>query len=228
MVPEQSRPSGLRADAERNRLRIIGSAQAAFAESGLDAPFDRIARDAGVGIATLYRRFPHRDDLIEACMEQRMDQYLVAVDDALARPDPWDGFCHFVVRACELQANDRGVNELLTRSFPGARHLEGRRRQTVARLDELIRRAQAAGRLRPDFVHEDVPLLLMANAGVVRALGDTAPDAWRRFVALMLDAFATRPSPGSALPRPPSPTQVVRAMVRATRAARSGRANTTV
>jgi hypothetical protein len=120
-----------------------------------------------------------------------------------------------VERICGMQAADQGVQDVLTTTFPTDRAAETQRAHAFEQLTELIRRAQAQGMLRADFVPEDVVLLLMANAGVVRAMRDAAPDAWRRFVGLMLDALrADRAHP---LPPPPTPAQTYRAMLRASR-----------
>src|SRR5687767_13802939 len=114
-----------------------------------------------------------------------------------------------------MQAADQGIQDVLTTTFPTDRAVEAQRAHAYEQLTELIQRAQAEGMLRSDFVPEDVVLLLMANAGVVRAMRDAAPDAWRRFVGLMLDGLrAERAHP---LPPPPTPAQTYRAMLRAGR-----------
>ena len=108
----------LRVDAERNRGRIVEAAQAAFAEQGLDVPLEDVAEDAGVGIATLYRRFPTRDDLIAACFERRVAEYARVAEEALEAPDGWSGLCAYVEQICAMQAADRGLKDVLTRTFP--------------------------------------------------------------------------------------------------------------
>src|SRR5829696_6933448 len=100
---ESDEPS-LRADAERNRRRIVAAAQAVFAESGLDAPLEAIAQRAGVGIATLYRRFPTREDLVAASFAPKMAEYTAAIEEALQAADAWEGLCGFAARACAMQA----------------------------------------------------------------------------------------------------------------------------
>jgi AcrR family transcriptional regulator len=201
----------LRVDAERNRGRIVEAAQAEFAEKGLDVPLEDVADRAGVGIATLYRRFPTRNDLIAACFERRLAEYANAAAEALEAPDAWEGFSHYVERICAMQAADRGLKDVLTRTFPAARDLEAHRTRSYELCVRMIERAKEAGSLRADFVPEDLVLLLMANAGVVQGSGDAAPDAWRRFVALMLKAF--RAEGAGPLPPAPSPRQMMRAMV---------------
>lgn len=198
----------LRADAKRNRKRIIEAARAVFAERGLDAPLDAIAARAGVGQATLYRRFPRREDLVVACFAPKLAEYADAVEDALREPDAWAGLCAYVKRICGMQAADQGVQDVLTTTFPTAPEVEAQRAHAFG---QLIQRAQAQGSLRADFVPEDVVLLLLANAGVVRVMRAAAPDAWKRFVGLMLDGL--RADCARPLPPPPTPAQTYRAML---------------
>ena len=179
----------LRVDAERNRVRIIEAAPAAFAEQGLDVSLEAVTERAGVRIATLYRRFPRRDDLIAACFEHRLAEYARAAEEALEADDAWAGFAGYVDRICEMQSADRGLKDVLTRAFPDARTLEAHRRRGYDLLVRLIQRAQAHGSLRQDAVPEDVVLLMMANGGVIQGTGEAAPEAWRRFVGLMLDGL---------------------------------------
>lgn len=212
MPPPTQPPRPLRVDAERNRGRILEAAGAAFATRGLDVPLEDVAEQAGVGIATLYRRFPSRDDLIAACFERRLAEYALAAEEALAAPDGWSGFCAYVERICAMQAADRGVKDVLTQTFPNAKALEAHRSRGYELSVQLIERAQAEGSLRSDVVPEDLVLLLMANAGVVQGTGSAAPDAWRRYIGLMLDGFRSQGAGG--LPPPPTPRQMLRAMRR--------------
>ncbi len=202
----------LRADAARNRERVLDAAREVFAEQGLDASTNEIARRAGVGVATLFRRFPTREDLMEAVFADKMSAYAKAVATALADDDPWRGFCGYLERMCEMQAEDRGFADVLTLTFPHAKSLEAERDKSAEALGELIEKAKATGRLREDFVHQDVPLILMANAGVVMATRDAAPEAWRRIVGYLIQSFAAE----AAQPLPPAPTtrQVYRALMR--------------
>ncbi len=202
----------LRADAERNRLALIDAARAVFADQGLEAPLEEIAARAGVGIATLYRRFPTRQDLAVAALIERLERYVAIGEDALEVPDAWTGFSTFVEQACALQADDRGLSDLLFMALPGSEEVERLRRLAQARTAELIERAKADGRLRPDFVPEDLRLLLLGQAAIVRVTGKEAPGAWRRYVALMLDAFCAQDRP--VLPVAPTKAQMTKAMRR--------------
>lgn len=207
----QPRP-GLRADAQRNRQRIIAAAQHEFAQRGLDVPVEDIARHAGVGVATLYRRFPTRADLIAGAFEAKMTAYADAVTQALADPDPWAGFCSFIGQVCAMQADDRGFAGVLTMTFPMARQFQAERDRAYQGFAELAGCAQSAGKLRADFVPEDLVILLMANAGVIAGTAGAAPGAWRRFAAYMVQAFSA--AGAEPLPAPPEPDAIYRALLR--------------
>jgi AcrR family transcriptional regulator len=206
---------GLRVDAERNRQRIITAAREVFAELGLEVPMENIAKRAGVGVGTLYRRYPTRADLIAAAFEAKMTAYAEAVRRALKNPDPWLGFCGYVEEICSMQAGDRGFTTVLTMTFPTAKRFEADRARAFADFTTLIERAKAEGKLRADFVSEDMPMFLMANAGVLTATADAAPDTWRRLVGYLLQACAAQAA--QPLPDPPAPRQMYKAMLRATR-----------
>ena len=192
----------LRADAARNRAAIVAVARDVFAEHGLAAPLETIAARAGVGIATLYRRFPTREKLVAAALVDKVAEYADAARRALADPDPWAGFAGFVERICELQAGDRGLSDLLSMTLSADEQVEQLRQTANELLITVIDRAKAAGTLREDFVAEDLGLLLIATSAVMHVTRADAPGAWRRFVALSLDSFRRSGSP--PLPAPPS------------------------
>jgi AcrR family transcriptional regulator len=200
------RPRRLRADAARNREAVVCAAREVFAEAGLDAPLDEIARRAGVGIGTLYRRFPCREQLVSAALIDKITAYADAAERALAEPDPWAGFAGFVRRICAMQAGDRGLADLLLITLAPGEQLEAIRARANRSVIALIDRAKAAGRLRADMVGEDLLLMLIGNNAIAAATGGDAPCALPRFVALMLDAF--QPHPGPSLPRPPTTAQM--------------------
>lgn len=184
-------PTRLRADAERNRVALLAAAREVFGEQGLDASLDEIARRAGVGNATLYRRFPNRRELIAEVFAGRMTEYVQLAEAALREPDAWIAFVGYLTRLCEFQATDRGLSELLvTTTFDDDARLTALRATAQRRTNEVIRRAQAEGGLRPDFTRKDLLLLLTANAGVLQRSAD--PNAWRRQLALLLDGLADR------------------------------------
>jgi AcrR family transcriptional regulator len=207
---DQQRP--LRADAEHNRERIVEAARALFAEHGIDVTREEIARRAGVGMATLRRRYPTRADLVAGVFEEKMWLFAAGARKALDDPDPWHGFSRYVTSLCAMQTSDRGFSDVLTLTFPTVAGFETARAQAYRDFSELIRRAQAAGALRQDFVAEDLIILLMASAGVVAATAKTAPRSAPRLVAYLLQAFA---APAAApLPPPPTSRQIYNAITR--------------
>jgi AcrR family transcriptional regulator len=206
--PADDRP--LRADALRNRQRILSAAKELFARKGLSVPMEEIARHAGVGVGTLYRRFPTRPDLIAAAFEGKVATYADYAEEACAADEPWPAFCAYVEKVCEMQAQDCGFASALTMTFPRARQFQAERARAYKAASELIRRAKEAGDLREDFVFEDLVLLLVANAGVIAATGDTVPGAWRRVTEYMIQAFSTRNR--GHLPAAPAPAAMYRAL----------------
>jgi AcrR family transcriptional regulator len=209
--PRPARP--LRRDAQRNRDAIVAAARQVFCDHGLEAPLEEIARQAGVGIATLYRRFPSRAELLDAVLADTVQAHVEVAEQALAADDPWDGFASYLEATCRLQAADRGLNDVMGMRFPRATAVEAAKTRLFELVGELVRRAQASGQLRPDLTREDLAFLNWGNARILqasRAAG--APDAWRRHLGLLLDGFrAERAHP---LPQPPlSLRQVHRAMV---------------
>jgi AcrR family transcriptional regulator len=203
----------LRRDAQRNRDAIVAAAGQAFCDLGLEAPLEEIARRAGVGIATLYRRFPSRVELLDAVLADTLQAHVAVAEQALAMDDPWKGFAFYLEETCRLQATDRGLNDAMGMRFPRAAAAEAARRRLYDLVGRLIARAQHSGQLRADLTHEDLAFVTWANARILqasRAAG--APDAWRRHLGFLLDGFrADRAHP---LPQPPlSPRQVHRAML---------------
>ena len=200
----------LRADAARNRAALVEAARTVFAEQGLDAPLDDIAKLAGTGNATLYRRFPTRGDLVAAVFADRMAEHAEAVEAGLADEDPWSGFASYVRTATEMQARDRGIADLVTMDVSSAPEIEQLRARAYDGMVRLIARARAAGVLRADFTDQDVVLLLMANAGLVERASGIAGSASARVVGLLLDGL--RAEAATDTPGPPPPEDVLAAM----------------
>jgi AcrR family transcriptional regulator len=200
----------LRADAARNRKAIVDAARAVFAEQGLHVALDEVARRAGVGNATLYRRFPTRADLVTAVFADQMAEQVAAVERGLADPDPWSGLRSYLVAISAMQANDRGLADLVTMDVSSAPEIEALRAQAFAGLVTLLERAKAAGVLRADFSAEDVLVLLMANAGLVERAHGSARAASARLVHLVLDG--ARAEAATDGPKPPTPSRMTLAM----------------
>jgi AcrR family transcriptional regulator len=171
----------LRADAQRNLERVLDAATEAFTASGPEASIDEIARRAGVGHATVFRRFPTKDALMFAVVERRVAEIRALAEEALASDDPGGAFFDFVWKVAELHAGARGLHECVLRCHekPGAAELE----QLSAK---IVSRAQRAGAVRSDIKAGDVPAL-------VRAALTAAPERqWRRYVEVVLDGLRAR------------------------------------
>jgi AcrR family transcriptional regulator len=192
----------LRADAQRNRDKLIAAARAAFAAHGLGASLDDIAKSAELGSGTLYRHFPTRDELTAAVFTERMRENIAALESALDAEDPWEGFAGYVRRTCREQAADRGMADLMAIGHPG-RELGELRGRAYEGFTALVDRAKASGALRDDLVPEDIVLLLMANAGVIERAGASAEEATERLVSLVLDGFRTEGASPAAAPLEP-------------------------
>lgn len=202
--------SSLRADAERNRRQIVESARLVFSEQGLEAPIDEIARRAGVGNATLYRRFPTRCELVAAVYAETLKQVVDAAQDALKTDDAWQGFKDHVTYLCQLQADNRALADLLTMILPHSPQLQTLQQKALDGLMALVDRAKTNGDLRDDFQHEDVVLILMANAGLLERTVGAAPQGWHRHLHFVIEGL--RQEPDDAVPKSAGPTRVRRAM----------------
>ena len=188
-MSETSSTPPLRRDAARNRERILSAARELVAERGADIALDDIAVQAGVGIATLYRRFPTRADLLDELVLEELQACVDAANEALTLSDPWKGFEQFVTALCLRHARTRGANELLTMIVADSAPIVAARAQLRAATRRLMERAKRSGDLRADFAETDIPCLLFAVAGLLRTTREAAPDAWRRLLSYVLDAY---------------------------------------
>lgn len=192
----------LRSDAAENRTRILDVARDLFAAHGLDVQMATVARRAGVGVATLYRRFPTKESLVSEVFADQFAACVGTVDEALADPDPWHGLCAAIEKICTMQAVDRGFSAAFLAAFPDTFDVEHERARAARGVAELVNRAKESGQLRADFVPDDLTLVLMANNGIVAATPQDALAASRRLVAYLLNSF--RAGQTGQLP-PPAP-----------------------
>ena len=188
-VPPSFERSLLRRDAERNRRRILAAARGLIAERGLSVGYEEIAREAEVGVGTVYRRFPTRDELFDELFRDRVDAVVGIAEEALAVEDAWEGLCQFVRRDLELQSSDRGLREFMLGRADSAelRRHAGERIQPL--VGELIGRARAAGRLRADVGQGDVEIILAMVGGLMDASVHVDPDLWRRYLEMVLSGI---------------------------------------
>ncbi|WP_232323783.1 TetR/AcrR family transcriptional regulator [Catenuloplanes japonicus] len=180
----------LRVDAVVNRERILAAAREVFAEAGLGVTMSRVAARAGVGVATLYRRFPSRDDLVAEAFADQYADCAAFHRAALRDSDPGRAFRSVVVQLCGSQVKDRGFTTAYVAALTSGRGLDRERREAEWVVGRLLDRAKAAGAIRADVGRDDFVLLLHGNAGVIAGSGRDAAEASRRFVRHMLRSFA--------------------------------------
>ena len=206
-----------RRDAQERRDKLLAAAQREFAAHGVDASLEKIARDAGVAIGTLYRHFPTRLDLLMAAFKPRLQEFLDEAAKALEMDDPWEGFVCYLENLFGMQAGDRGFNDFLSRRFPGNADTERIHDQMCRQIEDVLTRAQEAGEARPDITQADIVNLIWSNGRMIDATSTTAPNAWRRYLYLMLDAY--RAERAHSLPEPPmTEKQLYDAMVHLSKA----------
>ena len=178
-----------RRDAQESRKKLVAAAQREFAVRGVDASLERVARDAGVAIGTLYRHFPTRLDLLMAAFEPRLQEFLDGAGVALEIDDPWEAFVNYLENLFRVQAGDRGFNDFLSRRFPANAEIERIHDVMCEQIELVLTRAQHAGKARPDIALADIVNLIWSNGRIMDATSATAPNAWRRHLYLMLDAY---------------------------------------
>lgn len=193
----------LRRDAELNRQRIIEAARAEFAARGLAATFDDIAQRAGVGVGTVYRRFPTKEALLEVALEEHMEQHARLAEEALDAPTGWAGLTMFLSRAAEMHAADRGLRDVALGADIEIRHLERARDKIEPYVRQLVARAQAEGSLRDDLVMEDLPLLMMMISELAYHGHVVTPGFYQRYLQLLIDGLRRSPDAGD-LGEPPT------------------------
>jgi AcrR family transcriptional regulator len=164
-LPEPASP--LRRDAQRNLDAIVAAARQVFCDHGLEAPLEEIARQAGVGIATLYRRFPSRVELLDAVLADTVQAHVEVAEQALAMNDPWDGFTYYLEATSRLQATDRGLNDAMGMRFPRAATVEAAKTRLFDLVAQVIDRAHPLPQppLAPRQVHRAMLTLGRRSAG---------------------------------------------------------------
>lgn len=172
MTSPAAAPRAMRADARRNRARLVAAAREEFAERAHEAAIEDIARRAGVGVGTLYRHFPRRIDLVEAVYAEEIDTLVESADEAVALADPYAGLSRWMQAYARYAMNKRNLLKELQEAFERDPGLRLRlREQLVGSADRVLHRAQAAGVVRADVSGDDLLRLVggicMAATGTV-------------------------------------------------------------
>jgi AcrR family transcriptional regulator len=199
-------PRLARSDAQRNRARLLAAAREVFGADGVDARLDEVARRAGVGIATLYRHFPSRDDLVDALFAERVEEFLGVAESALATGDAWMGLCRLLETTLEFQSGDRVLKQVFLSHPHGEGALDESRRRMRELFARALDRAHAEGVVRADFGPADLTIALWSFGPVVDATEAVAPGAWRRHLHWLLDGIRA----GAATPQDVPPLDEAR------------------
>jgi AcrR family transcriptional regulator len=192
----------LRADARRNREAVLTAAKKLFAEQGLDAQMPDVAKAAKVGVGTVYRHFPTKEDLIAALAAERFERLSQKAREGLEVDDPWEGVAGFIRFSAQIQADDRGLCDVMG-SRPDVMGASADAAGLPDLCDKLVRRAQRAGSLRRDLDWEDIPMIACGLGRSTQHTEGPATGRWPRFVEIILDGLR---APGSGkLPKPLEP-----------------------
>lgn len=191
-----------RKDAVLNRQRIMDAAREVFARRGFGATLDEVAEFAGLGVGTVYRHFENKSAVINALFEESVERIVELAHTAAAAEDPWQGFVGFMVDVAELQTTDRGLRDLMLTAERGCERSELLHDRLRPLIQPVVERAKAQGALRPDFSDQDFPVLQLMLSTAYEFTGIVAAQAWRRYLALMIDALCTRRDAPCPLPQP--------------------------
>lgn len=185
-------PVRLRADAERNRQKILEVAARVFAERGIDATLNDIAHEAGVGVGTVYRRFADKDALIDELTEAKLQRILERVAAASAQEAGGAALRELMMGAAALRAGDRGLFQILFASGSPSPARDARITDLLGAWQDVIARALAEGAVRPGFSAVDIDVFMLMVGAVADATHDIDPLAWRRYAEVLIDGFAAR------------------------------------
>ncbi|MBM7415386.1 MULTISPECIES: TetR/AcrR family transcriptional regulator [Nocardiaceae] len=201
----------LRADAERNKLKIIDCARELLARKGLEITLDDVAARAGVGVGTVYRRFANKQELIDGILEQRLVDVLSRAEVAAEADDPWAAMVDFFEFLCRHMAADRGLGHVVLGCDDGLDRIAAVRSKLEPTIDTLIKRAQKAGKLRPDVQPGDLFTLVRMIVAGAEVADEVDEDNWRRYFALVIDSLAAVPDRSVPLPgRALTPDEILR------------------
>jgi AcrR family transcriptional regulator len=193
----------LRRDAERNRQRILAAAAEVFTERGLDVSLDEVARHAGVGIGTVYRRFADKEELVDTLFIDYVNGLATIAERALERPDPEEALIWFLENWMGTLAGNMGLRQLLMYATYAGDRVAYARDKFAPLVIALVARAQATGRVRPDLAGTDIPFIGLMLSTAAEYAQEMRPEIWRRYLTLLIDGMYT--TRGGITPLPVAP-----------------------
>lgn len=193
----------LRRDAAINRERLLAAARELFASRGLDVTLNDIAHHAGVGVGTAYRRFANKEEIIDALFEEGLQGIAAVANEALARPDAWEGLVLFLERSLDMQFGDRGLNQIMNNTALGSDRVSDARDRIAPLIRQLVDRAKEQGVVRPDLDQSDLIFAQLALSAIIDASRAIEPTLYTRYLAMFLDGIRADRSSVSPLPTRP-------------------------
>lgn len=193
-------PRALRRDAALNRERLLAAARELFAEQGFEVTLDDIARHAGVGVGTAYRRFANKREVLDALFAEQTVELAAAADAGLADPDPWHGLVTYLETSLALQSRDKGLAQIVSGDRISAEQHDWNREVMAPKNRALVARAREAGMLRDDVTGTDLTFVQVGLNAIMTRSRDAYPDLYRRYLRLQLDGLRARPGTPTPLP----------------------------
>jgi AcrR family transcriptional regulator len=206
---DASRPDGesaerpLRRDAERNRQRILAAAAEVFTERGLDVSLDEVAKHAGVGVGTVYRRFADKDELVDTLFIGYVNNLAAIAERALEMPDPEEALFWFFDQWMAVLVTNMGLRQLLMFATYAGDRVSYARTRFAPLVNALVARAQANGRVRADLAGTDIPFIGLMLSSAAEYAQQLRPDIWRRYLTLLIDGIYSSRDSTTPLPVPP-------------------------
>jgi AcrR family transcriptional regulator len=168
---------------------VLKAASEVFTEYGLEVSLDEVARQAGVGVGTVYRRFRTKEQLVQALFDERIEAIAAVAERAAQEPDPWTGLVSFMEQMAEMLAGDLGLRQMLMFATYGQDRVAYARQRNAPLVEKLVKRAQDAGQVRPDLRPTDIPFIVFVLTEAAEIARHANPDIWRRYLALVIDGM---------------------------------------
>ncbi len=184
----------------RNRERLLAAARELYAEQGFDVTLDEIARHAGVGVGTAYRRFANKSEVLDALFAEQTVEMAAAADAGIADPDPWHGLVTYLETSLDLQLSDKGLAQIVSGDRISVEQHDWNREVMAPKNRALVVRAQEAGMLRADITGTDLTFIQVGLNAIMARSRNAHPDLYRRYLHLLLDGLRAEPGQPTPLP----------------------------
>ena len=195
-----TKPRAMRRDAVQNRERLLVAARELFAQQGFDVTLDDIARHAGLGVGTAYRRFANKSELLDALFTEQTVELAATADAGLADPDPWHGLVNYLEESLALQLRDKSLAQVVSGNRISIEQHDWHREVMAPKNRALVARGREAGVLRDDVEGTDLTFILVGLNAIMTRSREGHPDLYRRYLHLLLDGLRAEPASPTPLP----------------------------